>query len=46
MIADVEPECPKCGGGMVKRQSKTGQYAGVPFFGCSAFPKCRGLVRD
>ncbi|MCJ8314464.1 MAG: NERD domain-containing protein [Pseudomonadales bacterium] len=42
---DVEPDCPKCGEGMIQRQAKTGKYAGVPFFGCTAFPKCRGLVR-
>ncbi|NRB80992.1 MAG: hypothetical protein HRU38_20385 [Saccharospirillaceae bacterium] len=30
---------------MIQRQAKTGKYAGVPFFGCTAFPKCRGLVR-
>lgn len=30
--------CPDCGSQMVKRQSKYGV-----FFGCSAFPKCRGM---
>jgi len=43
--AENGPECPKCGEGMVQRQAKTGKYAGVPFFGCSGYPKCRGLVR-
>jgi restriction system protein len=37
------PNCPKCGGSMVKRVAKRGEKAGVPFWGCAEFPKCRGI---
>jgi len=36
--------CPKCGSDMVLRTSKKGPNAGNEFWGCSAFPKCRGIV--
>lgn len=32
----VNEDCPTCGKGLVKRQSRRG-----PFIGCSGFPKCR-----
>lgn len=36
----AQPECPKCGKAMVERNNrKTGQK----FWGCSAFPACRGV---
>jgi len=39
-----EPRCPKCHGEMVKRTVKRGENIGKEFFGCKAFPKCRGMV--
>lgn len=39
----AEPACPRCGGAMVKRIAKQGTNAGSAFWGCSAFPKCRGV---
>jgi len=33
--------CPRCGGSLVKRISKEGEFAGKPFFGCSNYPKCK-----
>jgi len=39
-----EPLCPRCGGTMVKRIAKQGSNAGGAFWGCTAFPKCRGVV--
>lgn len=33
--------CPKCGGKLVKRVSKRGNYAGKSFYGCGNYPKCR-----
>lgn len=36
-------KCPKCGSDMVKRVAKRGQNAGNEFWGCSRFPKCRGI---
>lgn len=39
-----EPRCPKCQGEMVKRTVKRGENIEKEFFGCKAFPKCRGMV--
>lgn len=36
--------CPKCGAPMVKRKATRGENIGNEFFGCSNFPKCRGIV--
>lgn len=36
--------CPKCGDVMVLREVKKGQNIGNKFWGCSSFPKCRGVV--
>lgn len=44
LIRKKAPDCPRCGGGMVKRKGASGALAGVYFWGCSAFPKCRGLL--
>ena len=35
-----EKECPECGKPMVVRRSRFGKL----FYGCSAFPKCRGII--
>ena len=37
-------ECPKCGNTMVLRETKKGEHKGKQFWGCSSFPKCRGIV--
>ena len=39
-----EPRCPKFQGEMVKRTAKRGENIGKEFYGCKAFPKCRGMV--
>ncbi len=36
--------CPRCGGPMVKRLASRGKNAGSYFYGCSNFPKCRGII--
>lgn len=36
--------CPKCGSPMVIRTAKRGENAGKRFYGCSNYPKCRGIV--
>lgn len=36
--------CPKCGAIMVKRKAARGLNAGREFYGCSKYPKCRGIV--
>ncbi|WP_394124975.1 topoisomerase DNA-binding C4 zinc finger domain-containing protein [Psychrobacter nivimaris] len=38
------PTCPRCDGEMIKRVAKKGLNQGQTFFGCSQFPKCRGVV--
>lgn len=41
---DQIPACPQCGQPMVLRTAKTGRNAGNPFWGCSAYPDCKGIV--
>lgn len=36
--------CPKCGATMVLRTAKRGEYSGRQFYGCSKYPKCKGIV--
>lgn len=38
------PVCPKCGSEMILRTAKSGANAGSQFWGCSTYPKCRGMV--
>lgn len=40
-----DPSCPCCGGKMVKRIARKGANASNAFWGCTAFPQCRGLRR-
>lgn len=42
--ASVTPACPGCAGEMVRRTAKKGANAGDSFWGCAAFPKCRGTA--
>ncbi len=52
---DCEPEatqsppeailCPRCNSPMVKRVARQGVNAGREFWGCSRYPKCRGIVK-
>ncbi len=39
-VAKESYKCPKCGGVLVKRNGKYGE-----FIGCSNFPKCRFTIR-
>lgn len=39
------PPCPLCAGAMVRRLAKRGASAGAAFWGCSAYPGCRGTRR-
>lgn len=41
-----EKLCPRCGSGMVFRTAKKGDNAGKQFWGCSTFPKCRGVIEN
>ena len=38
------PACPQCGKPMRRRTARKGQHEGQAFWGCSAFPDCRGIV--
>jgi hypothetical protein len=41
---EIAPACPKCGGEMVLKTAKSGRDKGGQFWGCAAYPKCRGIV--
>lgn len=38
------PTCPRCGAPMVLRTAKRGARVGKQFYGCSAYPRCRGII--
>ena len=38
------PACPICASPMVLRYARRGERAGKQFWGCSAYPKCHGIV--
>jgi restriction system protein len=42
---DQIPPCPLCGSPMILRTAKTGRTVGKQFWGCSAYPECRGVVK-
>lgn len=39
------PACHQCGEVMVLRKARSGKSVGQRFWGCSAFPKCRGVMK-
>jgi restriction system protein len=39
------PPCPQCGQPMVLRTARSGKKAGSQFWGCSAYPVCKGVVQ-
>lgn len=41
---DQAPTYPRCNGEMVERTAKKGARQGQSFYGCTQFPKCRGVV--
>ena len=42
--ASPTPLCPKCNKPMVKRTAKKGANAGKEFWGCSQYPRCKGVI--
>jgi restriction system protein len=42
-VASDAPSCPCCGEQMVPRTAKRGANMGNKFWGCSGYPKCRGI---
>lgn len=43
-IPAAEMCCPRCGSPMVLRTAKRGERSGKRFYGCSTYPKCRGII--
>ncbi len=42
--SDPIPRCPRCGKPMALRTAKAGPHAGRQFWGCTAYPDCKGTV--
>jgi len=38
----LPPACPKCGQRIVLRTARRGPHAGSRFWGCAAYPTCKG----
>ncbi len=43
-VCATSPVCPACGSPMALRTAKRGDNAGSSFWGCTTYPKCRGMV--
>lgn len=43
-LSDQIPRCPLCGKLMVLRTARTGSRAGMQFWGCTAYPDCKGAL--
>lgn len=41
---DRIPGCPQCGKPMALRTAKSGKNAGKQFWGCTAYPECKGVL--
>ena len=41
----LTPTCPSCNTPMVLREARRGSFAGQKFWGCTNYPKCRGIRR-
>jgi restriction system protein len=41
-VIAVDPVCPECGKPMIQRTARRGSNAGNQFWGCSAYPACKG----
>jgi restriction system protein len=41
-VSAQPPSCPTCGRSMVSRTARRGRTAGSQFWGCTAYPDCRG----
>jgi len=43
-LVEENPVCPQCDSPMVRRTSRTGKNAGKSFWGCSQYPRCKGIL--
>lgn len=43
LAPEARMKCPSCGSNMVLRVAKRGPNAGGKFWGCEAYPKCKGI---
>ena len=41
---DSRPDCPRCSKRMIKRLAKQGKHKGNYFWGCSRYPRCKGII--
>ena len=44
--AGISPDCPLCSSSMVRRDAKRGVNAGKSFWGCSQYPRCKGIQAE
>ncbi len=42
--SDPIPECPQCGRAMALRTARGGRNPGSQFWGCTAYPECKGVI--
>jgi len=42
-VSPDQPLCPRCGQHMILRKARKGKSEGSEFWGCSRFPRCRGI---
>jgi restriction system protein len=43
-LATTAPRCPQCGGTMLRRFATRGARQGRAFWGCTAYPRCKGII--
>lgn len=43
--ATADPSCPSCGSAMNKRIARQGANSGNAFWGCTTYPKCKGIIQ-
>jgi len=43
-VQEQTPNCPDCGKPMTRRKARTGKNTGNPFWGCTAYPDCKGTL--
>lgn len=41
---DATPYCPNCGERMVLREARRGAKAGIKFYGCPNYPRCKAII--